>query len=89
MRSHGSGVLPVNKSVKHLLTHIVLTVITSTVTMSTQNDFNRTSISLENEILVRGKHRAKERRQSFSSYIATLIENDIQRLAAQGAKKRR
>lgn len=53
--------------------------------MSTVLDENAavkpTSIKLEEPLWAKGKARAKERRQSFSSYVATLIEEDVARAA--------
>lgn len=46
------------------------------------------SISLEPPLLGKGRIAAKWRRQSFSSYVATLIEADIKRLVRKDMRKR-
>lgn len=47
--------------------------------MTNQEEITNTSISLEVSLLQRGRAKARERRQSFSAYVACLIENDAKR----------
>lgn len=50
----------------------------------TDNDRTETtSVSMESPLIERGKERAKARRQSFSAYVASLIERDL----AKGIRK--
>lgn len=44
----------------------------------TDNDRTETtSVSMELPLIERGRERAKSRRQSFSAYVASLIEADL------------
>jgi hypothetical protein len=44
----------------------------------TDNDrIETTSVSMELPLIVRGRERAKARRQSFSAYVASLIDADL------------
>lgn len=50
--------------------------------MLNNDETETTSISMELPLLTAGRNRAKARRQTFSAYVATLLERD---LAAESA----
>lgn len=45
--------------------------------MSDNDRTETTSVSMELPLIERGRERAKVRRQSFSAYVASLIEADL------------
>lgn len=45
--------------------------------MSDNDRTETTSVSMELPLIERGRERAKSRRQSFSAYVASLIEADL------------
>ena len=45
--------------------------------MSDNDRTETTSVSMESPLIERGRERAKVRRQSFSAYVASLIEADL------------
>lgn len=44
---------------------------------------SNTSVSMEPPLLAKAKKRARSRRQSFSAYVATLIESDVAKLMSE------
>jgi hypothetical protein len=50
-----------------------------TASADNQRTTTPTSISLEGPLLQAGKQKAKKNRQSFSSYVAMLLERDMEK----------
>ena len=57
--------------------------------MLANNESETTSISMEAPLLARGRAKAKARRQTFSAYLATLIERDLRKEQQANAQSTR